>query len=316
MMDHESLISIIIPCYNVQDTIEYTVGSVLNQTNQQYEIILINDGSTDDTLSVITRLQEKSDKIKVVDKANGGVSSARNVGIAMASSSYIFFLDGDDYIEPAFIEKFLSLPVYADVTIFGSRQELSADRCRIHDVFGSDNYLHDFLDGKLYIHISSFIVSKKLLVKNEILFDEETYYAEDREFVVKCLKYSHSFSVIKKVLFHYKWRASSAMHTPVYTDKRYTSVLAMERVYKFLSADKELRGLALVQLQMTILLNFRQYIQFHSVSTMLWDKLCANMNYLKMNSGIYSNRYAVFVQSMRLLLSIHPKVLFAFLHRF
>ena len=100
MMAHESLISIIIPCYNVQDTIEYTVGSVLNQTNQQYEIILINDGSTDDTLSVITHLQEKSDKIKVVDKANGGVSSARNVGIAMASSLYVFFLDGDDYIEP------------------------------------------------------------------------------------------------------------------------------------------------------------------------------------------------------------------------
>lgn len=92
------LVSIIIPIYNVEAYLEETVNSVCNQTYKNIEIILVNDGSTDNSGMICNLLAEKDYRIKVINKLNGGLSSARNTGIDNASGDYLFFLDGDDYI--------------------------------------------------------------------------------------------------------------------------------------------------------------------------------------------------------------------------
>ena len=102
-----SLFSIIIPVYNKENHIQNTISSVLNQTNQDFEIIVVNDGSTDHSLDVIKSINDK--RIKLFTIENKGVSHARNFGLTKASSEFIAFLDADDYWFPNHLETFLML---------------------------------------------------------------------------------------------------------------------------------------------------------------------------------------------------------------
>ena len=104
MVNDKSFFSVIIPLYNKEDTIERAVDSVLNQTFKKFELIVINDGSTDLSLNKIIDI--KDDRIRIVNKENQGVSSARNLGIKMSNTNWICFLDADDYWENDFLEKF------------------------------------------------------------------------------------------------------------------------------------------------------------------------------------------------------------------
>ena len=99
-MNLNSKISVIIPVYNAQDTIEQTVHSVTSQSYQNLEVILVNDGSTDTSYEICKKLQLEDSRIKIFDKGNGGVASARNIGIAHATGQYIIHADSDDIVLP------------------------------------------------------------------------------------------------------------------------------------------------------------------------------------------------------------------------
>lgn len=100
-------ISVVIPCYNVSSYIEETYASVLNQTFLPAEVILVNDGSTDNTLEIISKLAKSNNITRIISTTNGGVSKARNVGISLSSNEMIFLMDGDDTINPEYFEKLL-----------------------------------------------------------------------------------------------------------------------------------------------------------------------------------------------------------------
>ena len=99
-------LSIIIPCYNVEKYIDECINSVLEQDVNSYEILLINDGSTDNTLNILESYRKNS-KIKVINQQNGGLSKARNIGLLNAKGEYILFLDSDDFIEKKSLNKIL-----------------------------------------------------------------------------------------------------------------------------------------------------------------------------------------------------------------
>ena len=94
----EPLVSFIVPAYNVEKYIDTSIQSILQQTYQNFEVLCINDGSTDQTLSLLEKWKEKDDRIIIVNKSNGGISSARNIGITMAKGKYVRFVDSDDAI--------------------------------------------------------------------------------------------------------------------------------------------------------------------------------------------------------------------------
>ncbi len=102
-MDYKK-VSIIIPIFNVSLYLSECVDSVLQQTYGDFECILVDDGSTDDSSTICDSYQEKDSRIRVIHKMNGGLSSARNAGLKMATGDYVFFLDGDDWIIPDTIE--------------------------------------------------------------------------------------------------------------------------------------------------------------------------------------------------------------------
>lgn len=115
-----SKVSIIVPIYNVEEYLGKCIESCLCQTFTDYELILVNDGSTDNGLSICCEYEKKNSRIKVLDKPNGGLSDARNAGMKIAMSPYIYFLDSDDFIEPTLIEKCVNKldETSADMVIF------------------------------------------------------------------------------------------------------------------------------------------------------------------------------------------------------
>ena len=98
-------ISIIIPVYNVEPYLRRCIDSVLEQTMQDYEIVVVNDGSTDNSGSICDQYANQYDQIRVIHKQNGGLSDARNTGIKAATGDYILFLDSDDYLDTDALEK-------------------------------------------------------------------------------------------------------------------------------------------------------------------------------------------------------------------
>ena len=99
-------VSVIIPVYNAQEGIKQCMDSLLNQSFTDFEIILLNDGSTDNSLEVIKGYADANDFIRVIDKENEGVAKTRNKGIQLAKGKYIVFIDNDDFVDSDYLERF------------------------------------------------------------------------------------------------------------------------------------------------------------------------------------------------------------------
>ena len=100
-------ISIIIPVYNVEKYLKKCLQSVINQTIPEIEIICVNDGSTDESPQILEEFTQEDDLIKIINKENGGIASARNRGLAYATGEYIGFVDSDDWIDPHMYETYI-----------------------------------------------------------------------------------------------------------------------------------------------------------------------------------------------------------------
>lgn len=108
-MSQETLLSVIIPVYNVEEYLAKCVDSILNQTYRNLEVILVNDGSKDGSGSICDDFVQKDSRVRVIHKENGGLSSARNAGMDAAKGEYISFIDSDDWIETDSYEHLLGL---------------------------------------------------------------------------------------------------------------------------------------------------------------------------------------------------------------
>lgn len=147
-------ISIIVPVFNIEKYVEKAVQSIQQQTYQNLEIVLVDDGSSDDSSKIIDEIARKDQRVKVIHKSNGGVTRARMDGIKIASGEWIGFVDGDDFIEPNMFEKLLNnaLEYHADIShcgyqmVFPSRIDYYYNTGRLVQ---QDNLagIRDLLDG-------------------------------------------------------------------------------------------------------------------------------------------------------------------------
>ena len=193
--------SFIIPVYNVEDYLAECIESVLNQSFQDYEIILVNDGSTDNSLNICKYYQEKDARIKVLTKPNAGLSHTRNKGLDNAQGKYIFFLDGDDHLE----KKGFSLSeIYKqlqendidifmfDLIRFSVNQDASYylyDNNSRNNIFFIDGLLEIF-SRELYVTSACNKIIKKSLIEAENLRFPVGILSEDFSWCADLLKNS------------------------------------------------------------------------------------------------------------------------------
>ena len=134
-MKKETLISVIVPVYNIMDCLERCVKSICAQTWENLEILLVDDGSTDGTGALCDQLAKKDGRIRVFHKENGGSSSARNLGIREAKGEWLGFVDSDDWIEPQMYERLLEAALFSGASIAqASRDEIDEEGTRRPDV--------------------------------------------------------------------------------------------------------------------------------------------------------------------------------------
>lgn len=191
------LVSVVVPIYNVEAYVNKCIDSIIAQTYRNIEIILVNDGSTDHSRDLIEKYTIDS-RCKIVDKENGGLSSARNAGIKESSGVYLYFVDSDDYILPNTIEQLVTIMQCkdADFCCYGFAFYSMSGVYRIYSkikpisILGRDNILYDAL---LNIHITNTAWSKffkaSFLKENNILFNEGIIN-EDYLFTIECCLYA------------------------------------------------------------------------------------------------------------------------------
>lgn len=204
-------VSVVIPCYNCQVLVEDTLKSLVEQTFQSFEVICVNDGSTDQTLSVLEawKAREVLD-LQIIDKPNGGVSSARNAGIQAAQGEYLLFLDADDLYHPTFIQRLYEAITQNRVDIaycWLNRNEaiLARDYQTAPTVYESqEEMMHNLLYRMPEVGFYCYIYRKSWIVRENLAFDERTRHFEDREFNWKYLCHCQTAVLIDAPLYFYR----------------------------------------------------------------------------------------------------------------
>ena len=210
-------ISVIVPVYNMERYLERCLDSLLGQTYKNLQIILINDGSTDRSGAICDEYSVKDERIQVIHKANGGVSSARNVGIQTADGDYMHFVDCDDWIEPNTYERLLQAineNNAPDILFFEYSRDDADGTVDAH--YAGEKYLGFMSSDDAFLFsltaIGSFTATKLYSKKSiaGLTFREDIHWGEDSLYLAQAIEQSETFYYIKDVLYHYVQSVGSA----------------------------------------------------------------------------------------------------------
>lgn len=215
-MKKETLISVIVPVYNIMDCLERCVKSICTQTWENLEILLVDDGSTDGTGALCDQLAKKDGRIRVFHKENGGSSSARNLGIREAKGEWLGFVDSDDWIEPQMYERLLGAALLSGASIAqASRDEIDEEGTRRPDVCAPPKEeltrsAEEFL-RMLLLHEGDCSFCTKL-VKRELFAGRafpEGKLNEDFYLLVELLGTGAAVRIVPEQLYHVFYRMGS-----------------------------------------------------------------------------------------------------------
>lgn len=245
-MEKTPLISVIVPVYNLQDYLEKSLDALWNQTYQNFEVICVNDGSKDNSLQLLKKIANKHSNMMVIDKKNGGVSSARNKGLEFAQGEYIYFLDADDIMHPQLLEILVSqIQKYdADVACCGYTKTVDLNKIIFSDYQDYDTKIDQF-PFKTFIEKEenySYCLWTKLykhVVLDKMTFIENIHYGEDMLFNLDV------FSRIKKAvkvnlpLYFYIERSSSCVNTSFNEKKAQSFINLIKEIHAKFSQHQE-----------------------------------------------------------------------------
>ncbi len=216
------LLSIIVPVYNSEKYLESTINSILNQNFSDFELILVNDGSSDNSAKICETFKNTNAKIKVINQENLGVSEARNAGIKAASGQYIQFVDSDDFIHPDMSKTLINCikSHKADIVICGYLKFDQNNQSKVISMpdkiytsikdFANDIML--FSKTWLLNTPTNKIYCTKIIKDNNIYFDKNFNLGEDLLFNCEYLKHSNLIINLKEPLYNYVCNINSLTH--------------------------------------------------------------------------------------------------------
>lgn len=223
-LKHEELVSIIIPVYNVEQYLTACLDSVIGQTYQNLEIILVNDGSTDGSPEICREYAARDQRIKVIDEENKGLSGARNAGIEAANGLYTLFLDSDDWVEPELVSRSVQVmeEKQADLVAFSLRTHyedgrepedwiidegdvsLTSDEERLRYI------ATEYMTCGIRFEVWNKLIRTSLIREHHLRFeDNKKIFAEDICFFSYYLAFASRVVSIGDVLHHYRVRSTS-----------------------------------------------------------------------------------------------------------
>ena len=223
-------ISIIVPVYNTEKYIKKCLNSLVNQTLKDIEIIVVNDGSTDKSETIIKEYEQKyMKKIKYLVKKNGGLSDARNYGIKYATGEYVGFVDSDDYVSETMYEKLYNKAIKTGAElvecnvkwIYEKKEKIDA----IEEITKKEDY---FIYGR--VMACNKIIKRKSLQENNIMFPIGLRY-EDVELYYKLIPYINKMSLVKENMYYYIQRQNSIAN--IQNEKTMDIFNILEKIIKY-----------------------------------------------------------------------------------
>lgn len=216
-------ISVIIPVYNTEKYLEKCLDSIVRQTYKNIEILIVDDGSKDNSYKIYEKYNDKDDRVHIITKINGGLSDARNCGIEKATGEYICFVDSDDYVELNYIEKMYNAieKEHADICCCGKIVEKGNKKSLIN--CKTEFVVNSFEALKLYLQKSEIDNSAVDKLYRKELFDKIKFpvgrYFEDIGTVYKLFFVANKIVHINNPLYHYVMRSGSICHE-AYSEKQ------------------------------------------------------------------------------------------------
>ncbi|WP_272691866.1 glycosyltransferase family 2 protein [Providencia sp. PROV143] len=220
-------ISVIVPVYNAEEYIENSIISLMEQTLDETQFIIINDGSTDNSLQLINKIVENYPKRKqdtiIIDRKNKGVSSTRAEGLSLATGEYVIHFDSDDWAEHDMLELlYLEAKRYnSDIVICDYYINNGSDQTYINQSTEENNIqcIKNILSGKLHGASWNKLINRKLILENNIDYIENIDYLEDVLFNIKALCFSKSITYINKAFYHYNLKNESSITSSINSKK-------------------------------------------------------------------------------------------------
>lgn len=214
-------VSIIVPCYQVEQFIYESVLSMAKQDFDSYEIILVDDGTKDRSIEVAKKALLGFSNYKVVNKVNGGLPSARNAGIEVAEGEYVCFLDSDDIVAPSHLKDLYDLCVTeklnASFALFEQTNETNRYGTVVNEstptVIEREQFLSACMDRSIKVHCCALMINKDYLVSNNLYFDERLKYAEDTEYRWRLFPKLERIGCTNKHTYKYLTRSNSLMRS-------------------------------------------------------------------------------------------------------
>ena len=227
-------VSVIVPVYNASQYIGRTLDSIIAQDFDSFEIIVIDDGSTDDSLEIINQCLDGCEMPhKVIHQENAGVSVARNVGIEESKGDYLAFVDADDHISKNHLSSLYNGRTDFSLTLYAKEE---GDKLTSLDTYSQDLIsTYDFIKMELNMQITfnffQLLYRSAIIKDNNIRFTPGTVYGEDTEFAHKALSFGEEIAINNEVTYYYVQHPSSAIKTTEY--RRFDIVRIFEGLAEF-----------------------------------------------------------------------------------
>lgn len=271
---NKTLVSVIMPIYNSSKFLENAILSVLNQTYAEFELLLIDDGSTDDSAKICSKFVIADKRVKYFYQNNQGVCSARNLGIKLAQADYICFIDDDDFYEPKFIETMITCLLVEDVDyVKCGRKNLKIKDDKIikslshsyeSNVFDFEDFCKNYVSIRRSGILSSIwngIFKKSIIINNNIAFDSLIKHGnEDIIFNSLYFRFCKKIAFVKEVLYVHNYRLSHSESAKFYSDQ-------IENRFKAVIFEKELIKSYVYQLDTLLFLGCFEMLSMISKAT-------------------------------------------------
>lgn len=210
-------VSVIVPVYNAERYLERCVNSIFAQTFTDYELILVDDGSTDDSGKMCDDYAQSNPQVNVIHQTNQGVSAARQKGLDAANGQYVTFADPDDWVEPTMLEELLEVAINNDADVVVCDFKINSSelygwyKCQNPQDLSSDSLLHQLISGKLHGFTWNKLYRSSCLRKYHITFPNGINYSEDLWFNCKLfLNQNVKVAYLNKAFYHYDYYSNSS----------------------------------------------------------------------------------------------------------
>ena len=240
----KKIVSIIIPIYNSEKFLDNCLKSIQNQTFKNFEVIMINDGSTDNSLAIINQYAEKDNRFYVISQKNEGVCVARNQGIKLSTGKYILFVDSDDSLEEHALEYLVQIIEKEKVDLVRTNfYYINNDTIKPNDESLSykgkitltqemkKNLIFEILDAKLNCFLWALFIKKSLITQNHIYFGKDLYVHQDIDYYISLLNHASSIYFSDIITYCYFLNQNGSKHLKYY-ERNIHSILALYLVLK------------------------------------------------------------------------------------